>query len=86
MRILLAVLMLLAALPVRAQDSVAAFHKGKVVRLIVGIGVGSGYDINARLRRLGLDPTPTSSTPLSNVDFDRLAALPEMSGRSDKRM
>jgi tripartite-type tricarboxylate transporter receptor subunit TctC len=49
MRILLAVLMLLAALPVRAQDSVAAFYKGKVVRLIVGIGVGSGYDINARL-------------------------------------
>jgi tripartite-type tricarboxylate transporter receptor subunit TctC len=48
-RMLLAVLMLLAALPARAQDSVAAFYKGKVVRLIVGIGVGSGYDINARL-------------------------------------
>ena len=40
---------LLAALPARAQDDVAAFYKGKVVRLIVGIGVGSGYDINARL-------------------------------------
>ncbi len=35
--------------PPRAQDDVAAFYKGKVVRLIVGIGVGSGYDINARL-------------------------------------
>ena len=38
-----------AALPAAAQDDVAAFYKGKVVRLIVGIGVGSGYDINARL-------------------------------------
>ena len=36
-------------MPARAQDDVAAFYKGKVVRLLVGIGVGSGYDINARL-------------------------------------
>ena len=27
----------------------AEFYKGKTVRLVVGIGVGSGYDINARL-------------------------------------
>jgi tripartite-type tricarboxylate transporter receptor subunit TctC len=40
---------LAAALPAAAQDDVAAFYKGKVVRLLVGIGVGSGYDINARL-------------------------------------
>jgi tripartite-type tricarboxylate transporter receptor subunit TctC len=39
----------LFALPAAAQDDVAAFYKGKVVRLVVGIGVGSGYDINARL-------------------------------------
>jgi len=38
-----------AAAPALAQDDVAAFYKGKIVRLIVGIGVGSGYDINARL-------------------------------------
>ena len=38
-----------AAGPAQAQDDVAAFYKGKVVRLLVGIGVGSGYDINARL-------------------------------------
>ena len=38
-----------AAAPAAAQDDVAAFYKGKVVRLIVGVGVGSGYDINARL-------------------------------------
>jgi tripartite-type tricarboxylate transporter receptor subunit TctC len=31
------------------QDDVAAFFKGKTLRLVVGIGVGSGYDINARL-------------------------------------
>src|ERR1051326_9293405 len=49
-RFLLALsLMLGAALPAQAQDDVAAFYKGKIVRLVVGIGVGSGYDINARL-------------------------------------
>src|SRR5215813_8915444 len=38
-----------AAVPAVAQDDVANFYKGKVVRVIVGVGVGSGYDINARL-------------------------------------
>jgi tripartite-type tricarboxylate transporter receptor subunit TctC len=46
---LLLVLMLGLATPAAAQEDVAAFFKGKTVRLIVGIGVGSGYDINARL-------------------------------------
>ncbi len=38
-----------------AQNSVADFYKGKTIRMVVGIGVGSGYDINARLlaRHLG---------------------------------
>jgi tripartite-type tricarboxylate transporter receptor subunit TctC len=41
---------LIAAAPASAQqEDVAAFFKGKTLRLIVGIGVGSGYDINARL-------------------------------------
>jgi tripartite-type tricarboxylate transporter receptor subunit TctC len=35
--------------PAAGQDGPAAFYKGKVVRLVVGVGVGSGYDINARL-------------------------------------
>ena len=35
--------------PALAQDDVANFYRGKNVRLVVGIGVGSGYDINARL-------------------------------------
>src|SRR3954471_736381 len=49
-RFLLALgVVLCVALPAQAQDDVAAFYKGKVVRLLVGIGVGSGYDINARL-------------------------------------
>ena len=47
-KLLLALPLLLAALPATAQD-VADFYKGKTVRLVVGIGVGSGYDINARL-------------------------------------
>jgi len=40
---------LLAATPAFGQEDVAAFFKGKTLRLVVGIGVGSGYDINARL-------------------------------------
>jgi tripartite-type tricarboxylate transporter receptor subunit TctC len=50
LRIWLALSVLLGAIvPAVAQDDVAAFYKGKIVRLVVGIGVGSGYDINARL-------------------------------------
>jgi tripartite-type tricarboxylate transporter receptor subunit TctC len=49
-RTALAFCMTLAAIAsASAQDDVAAFYKGKIVRIIVGIGVGSGYDINARL-------------------------------------
>src|SRR5215470_1514775 len=46
--VLTAAVMAMAA-PARAQEDVAAFYKGKMVRIVVGIGVGSGYDINARL-------------------------------------
>ena len=43
------------ATPAQSQEDVAAFYKGKTVRLLVGIGVGSGYDVNARAlaRHLG---------------------------------
>jgi tripartite-type tricarboxylate transporter receptor subunit TctC len=41
--------LLLASEPTLAEEDVAAFFRGKTLRLIVGIGVGSGYDINARL-------------------------------------
>jgi tripartite-type tricarboxylate transporter receptor subunit TctC len=45
----------LLAVPVHAQNDVAAFYKDKTVRLIVSVGVGSGYDVNARVlaRHLG---------------------------------
>jgi tripartite-type tricarboxylate transporter receptor subunit TctC len=41
--------------PAQAQDNVASFYAGKSIRLVVGIDVGSGYDVNARLlaRHLG---------------------------------
>ncbi|MEW6451868.1 MAG: tripartite tricarboxylate transporter substrate-binding protein [Pseudomonadota bacterium] len=39
---------LLCVTSASAQEDVAAFYKGKTIRLVVGIGVGSGYDINAR--------------------------------------
>jgi tripartite-type tricarboxylate transporter receptor subunit TctC len=46
----LAIAIVLAAIPALAQpDDVASFFRGKTIRLVVGVGVGSGYDINARL-------------------------------------
>ena len=32
-----------------AQQSVADFYKGKTIRIVVGIDVGSGYDVTARV-------------------------------------
>jgi tripartite-type tricarboxylate transporter receptor subunit TctC len=47
---LLAVLACVASwVPASAQDDVAAFFKGKILRIIVGTGVSSGYDITARV-------------------------------------
>ena len=46
---LCAVLGAFAASSAQAQDSVASFYAGKSIRLVVGIDVGSGYDVNARL-------------------------------------
>jgi tripartite-type tricarboxylate transporter receptor subunit TctC len=37
-----------AVAPLHAED-VAVFYAGKTIRLVVGIDVGSGYDVNARL-------------------------------------
>jgi len=44
----LASVLVAATLPAAAQDSVAAFYKGKQLRLIVGSSVGGGYDLYAR--------------------------------------
>jgi tripartite-type tricarboxylate transporter receptor subunit TctC len=47
-RNLLVFLFLLIGAPAQAQDDVAAFFKGKTLRIVVGSGVGFGYDITAR--------------------------------------
>jgi tripartite-type tricarboxylate transporter receptor subunit TctC len=41
--------------PVRADDAVAEFYKGKQIRMIIGLAAGEAYDIYARLlaRHLG---------------------------------
>jgi tripartite-type tricarboxylate transporter receptor subunit TctC len=48
-KVLLALALMLLAGGAGAAEDVAAFYKGKTVRIVVGVGVGSGYDINARL-------------------------------------
>jgi tripartite-type tricarboxylate transporter receptor subunit TctC len=55
MKELLLVLALLTPSVAQAQESVTDFYRGKTVRLIVGVGVGTGYDVNARAlaRHLG---------------------------------
>jgi tripartite-type tricarboxylate transporter receptor subunit TctC len=49
MKVLLALVLMLLAGGAGAAEDVAAFYKGKTLRIVVGVGVGSGYDINARL-------------------------------------
>ena len=46
---ILGVAAIVAAAPVAAQDDVASFYTGKQLRIIVGVGVGSGYDTTARI-------------------------------------
>ena len=47
-RTLIALLALLLSAPAHAQEDAASFFKGKTLRIVVGSGVGSGYDITAR--------------------------------------
>jgi tripartite-type tricarboxylate transporter receptor subunit TctC len=46
--VLIPFLCLGAALPAHAQEDVAAFYRGKQLRMIVGTGAGGGYDLFAR--------------------------------------
>jgi tripartite-type tricarboxylate transporter receptor subunit TctC len=46
---LFALLFVLVCAPAYAQDDAASFYKGKTLRIVVGTGVGSGYDITARI-------------------------------------
>jgi tripartite-type tricarboxylate transporter receptor subunit TctC len=48
-KLLVAVGALMALHSAAPAQSVADFYKGKTIRMVVGIGVGSGYDVNARL-------------------------------------
>src|SRR5499433_1332005 len=48
MRLALLALSVAFASPALAQQDVADFYRGKTVRIVVGVGVGSGYDLNAR--------------------------------------
>jgi tripartite-type tricarboxylate transporter receptor subunit TctC len=45
----IAVLWTVSVYPANAQDSEKAFYAGKTVRMIVGSGVGGGYDVFSRL-------------------------------------
>jgi tripartite-type tricarboxylate transporter receptor subunit TctC len=44
-----AALTLLACLPARAQNAALDFFKGKTVRIVLGVGVGGGFDAYAHL-------------------------------------
>ena len=46
---LLSAICICAAAPANAQGDVAAFYKGKQLRMIVGSAVGGGYDLFARI-------------------------------------
>jgi tripartite-type tricarboxylate transporter receptor subunit TctC len=48
-QMLLALSLCFAANASAAAEDVAAFYSGKSIRLVVGVDVGSGYDVNARL-------------------------------------
>jgi tripartite-type tricarboxylate transporter receptor subunit TctC len=45
---LLLICLLACAAPARAQEDVAAFYRGRQLRMIVGTGAGGGYDLFAR--------------------------------------
>ncbi len=47
--LLVCAVLLCAAAPAGAQGDVAAFYKGKQLRMIVGSAVGGGYDLFARI-------------------------------------
>ena len=48
-RTFLAASLMLASCSAAPAQEVAAFYAGKTIRLVVGVDVGSGYDVNARL-------------------------------------
>src|SRR5689334_14322514 len=63
----LAVCWSLSILPGRAQESEKAFYAGKTVRMIVGSGVGGGYDVFSRLIAPYLSKTLGTTVIVENV-------------------
>src|SRR6476661_3811312 len=63
----LAVFWAVSVQPVRAQDSEKAFYAGKTVRMIVGSGVGGGYDVFSRLIAPYLAKTLGTTVIIENV-------------------
>src|SRR6476661_4124833 len=63
----LAVFWAVSVQPVRAQDSEKAFYAGKTVRMIVGSGVGGGYDVFSRLIAPYLAKTLGATVIVDNV-------------------
>lgn len=63
----LAVCWTAAASPARAQDAEKAFYAGKTVRMIVGSGVGGGYDVFSRLIAPYLAKTLGTTVIVENV-------------------
>src|SRR5262245_21016687 len=49
LRFLIAGIALLAAAPPARADAVADFYRGKTINLMIGVGVGGEYDLQARL-------------------------------------
>jgi tripartite-type tricarboxylate transporter receptor subunit TctC len=63
----IAVLWTVSVYPANAQDSEKAFYAGKTVRMIVGSGVGGGYDVFSRLIAPYLAKTLGTQVIVENV-------------------
>ena len=58
---------ILSAISVQAEDSEKAFYAGKTVRMVVGSGVGGGYDVFSRLIAPYLAKTLGTTVIVENV-------------------
>src|ERR1051325_419912 len=63
----LAVCWIVSASNAQAQDAEKAFYAGKTVRMIVGSGVGGGYDVFSRLIAPYLSKTLGTTVIVENV-------------------
>jgi len=66
-RLSLAVCWIVSASDAPAQDAEKAFYAGKTVRMMVGSGVGGGYDVFSRLIAPYLSKTLGTTVIVENV-------------------